>query len=76
MTCNPMTLILSNDDVEALLPMSDCIAALEEAYRELAHERAASAVRTRRGQHDCAVRRRVLAEAHGRRHTESRRRLQ
>jgi ornithine cyclodeaminase/alanine dehydrogenase-like protein (mu-crystallin family) len=41
-----MTLILSNDDVEALLPMSDCIGALEEAYRELAHERAPSALRT------------------------------
>lgn len=31
-----MTLILSNDDVEQLLSMPDCIAALEEAYRELA----------------------------------------
>ena len=41
-----MTIILSNDDVEALLPMSDCIGALEEAYRELAHERAASALRS------------------------------
>lgn len=39
-------LLLSNDDVEALLPMSDCIAVLEEAYRELAHERAASALRS------------------------------
>ena len=41
-----MTLILSNDDVEALLPMADCIEALEEAYRELAHERAANALRS------------------------------
>jgi hypothetical protein len=41
-----MTLILSNDDVEVLLPMSDCIAVLEEMYRELAHERAANAMRT------------------------------
>src|SRR6185436_17621564 len=40
-----MTLILSNDDVEALLPMPECIAALEELYRELAHERAANAMR-------------------------------
>lgn len=31
-----MTLILSNDDVERLLTMPDCIAALEEAYVELA----------------------------------------
>jgi alanine dehydrogenase len=41
-----MTVILSNDDVEALLPMSDCIGALEEGYRELAHERAANALRS------------------------------
>src|SRR6185436_14579674 len=41
-----MTLILSNDDVEALLPMPECIAALEEMYRELAHERAANALRS------------------------------
>lgn len=31
-----MTLILSNDDVEQLLTMPDCIAVLEEAYKELA----------------------------------------
>src|SRR5262249_51523337 len=42
----PMTLILSNQDAEELLPMSDCVAALEESYRELAHERAASALRS------------------------------
>ena len=41
-----MTLILSTQDAEELLPMGECIAALEEAYRELAHERAASAVRS------------------------------
>src|SRR3954469_1559768 len=41
-----MTLILSNQDAEELLPMGECIAALEEAYRELAHERAVSAARS------------------------------
>ena len=39
-------LILSNEDAEVLLPMPDCIAALEEAYIELAHSRAANALRT------------------------------
>lgn len=34
-----MTLILSNDDVEALLTMPDCIGALEEAYLEMADGR-------------------------------------
>ena len=34
-----MTLILSNDDVEKLLTMPECIAALEEAYVELAEGR-------------------------------------
>ncbi|MEE8279776.1 MAG: ornithine cyclodeaminase family protein [Alphaproteobacteria bacterium] len=34
-----MTLILSNEDVERLLSMPDCIAALEEAYVELAEGR-------------------------------------
>jgi alanine dehydrogenase len=34
-----MTLILSNDDVEKLLTMPDCIEALEEAYLELAEGR-------------------------------------
>src|SRR5690242_12949525 len=41
-----MTIILSNDDVEALLPMSDCIAALEECYRDLANGDAANAARS------------------------------
>jgi alanine dehydrogenase len=39
-------LILSNDDAEALLSMRECMDALEDAYRELAHERAASARRS------------------------------
>lgn len=34
-----MTLILSNDDVEQLLTMPDCIAALEQTYLELADGR-------------------------------------
>ncbi len=39
-------LILSNEDAESLLTMSDCVTALEEAYRELAHGRAANAPRS------------------------------
>ena len=39
-------LILSNDDAERLLPMRDCISALEDAYRELAMNRAVSAQRS------------------------------
>ena len=39
-------LILSNDDAEALLPMSECVTALEDAYRELALGRAANAQRS------------------------------
>lgn len=31
-----MTLLLSNEEVHALLPMPECLAALEHAYRELA----------------------------------------
>jgi alanine dehydrogenase len=42
----PMTLILSNADVEQLLTMEDCIAVLEEAYTELAHERGVSRTRS------------------------------
>lgn len=34
-----MTLILSNQDVDELLTMPECIDALEDAYRELAHGR-------------------------------------
>ncbi len=39
-------LILSNEDAAALLTMRDCIEALEHAYRELAHARAANALRS------------------------------
>lgn len=39
-------LILSNEDAEKLLTMSDCIAALEHVYRELAEGRAANATRS------------------------------
>ncbi len=35
-----MTLLLSNEDAEDLLTMPDCIDALEQAYREVAEERA------------------------------------
>src|SRR5579872_4314097 len=35
-----MTLILSNDDVAAALDIKDCVAAMEEAYGELAESRA------------------------------------
>lgn len=41
-----MTLILSNDDVERLLTMHDCIAALEESYRELEAGRAVTRTRS------------------------------
>ncbi len=41
-----MTLILSNDDVERLLTMPDCIDALESAYVELADGRGVSRTRT------------------------------
>ena len=41
-----MTLILSNDDVEKLLSMPDCIEALETAYRDLADGRGVSRQRS------------------------------
>ncbi|HWP35128.1 MAG TPA: ornithine cyclodeaminase family protein [Thermodesulfobacteriota bacterium] len=41
-----MTLLLSNDDVRALLPMPACLAALEAAYAELAAGRGASRTRS------------------------------
>jgi alanine dehydrogenase len=41
-----MTLILSNQDVEKLLTMPDCIAVLEEAYVELAEGRGVSRTRS------------------------------
>ncbi len=39
-------LILSNEDAEKLLTMGDCIAALEQVYREMAEGRAANATRS------------------------------
>jgi alanine dehydrogenase len=45
-----MTLILSNDDVEKLLPMGECIEVLEDAYRELSEGRGVNRVRS-----DCLV---------------------
>src|SRR5580704_13538566 len=41
-----MTLILSNQDVEKLLTMPDCIDVLEEAYVELAEGRGVSRTRS------------------------------
>jgi alanine dehydrogenase len=41
-----MTLLLSNDEVEALLPMPECLAAMEEAYRELGDDRGGNGVRS------------------------------
>lgn len=41
-----MTLLLSNEDVERVLTMADCINAVEEAFRELGHARAVNALRT------------------------------
>ena len=41
-----MTLILSNDDVEKVLTMRDCMAALEDAYAELAEGRGISRLRS------------------------------
>jgi ornithine cyclodeaminase/alanine dehydrogenase-like protein (mu-crystallin family) len=41
-----MTLILSNDDVQKLLTMRDCIEVLEEAYVELAEGRGVSRTRS------------------------------
>jgi alanine dehydrogenase len=41
-----MTLILSNDDVEHLLSMRECMAALEDAYAELAEGRGVSRLRS------------------------------
>jgi ornithine cyclodeaminase/alanine dehydrogenase-like protein (mu-crystallin family) len=45
-----MTLILSNDDVEKVLTMPECLAALEDAYAELATGRGLSRTRS-----DCLV---------------------
>ena len=41
-----MTLILSNDDVEKLLTMRECVAVMEEAYAELADGRGVSRTRS------------------------------
>ena len=41
-----MTLILSNDDVEKLMTMRECIAVMEEAYAELAEGRGVSRTRS------------------------------
>lgn len=41
-----MTLILSNDDVENLLTMPECIAVMEDAYREFAEGRGVSRTRS------------------------------
>ena len=41
-----MTLILSNDDVEKLLTMHECIEVMEEAYVELADGRGVSRTRS------------------------------
>ena len=39
-------LLLSNEEVASLLSMPDCLAAMEEAYRELGEGRGASGVRS------------------------------
>jgi ornithine cyclodeaminase/alanine dehydrogenase-like protein (mu-crystallin family) len=41
-----MTLILSNDDVDKLLTMRECIDVLEEAYVELAEGRGVNRTRS------------------------------
>jgi ornithine cyclodeaminase/alanine dehydrogenase-like protein (mu-crystallin family) len=41
-----MTLILTNDDVEKLLPMHECIEALEDVYVELSAGRAVNRIRS------------------------------
>jgi ornithine cyclodeaminase/alanine dehydrogenase-like protein (mu-crystallin family) len=41
-----MTLILSNEDIDSILTMDDCIDVLEDAYRELAHGRGVSRTRS------------------------------
>jgi ornithine cyclodeaminase/alanine dehydrogenase-like protein (mu-crystallin family) len=41
-----MTLLLSNEDVEAALGMSDCLEAMETAYRELGESRGVNGVRS------------------------------
>jgi ornithine cyclodeaminase/alanine dehydrogenase-like protein (mu-crystallin family) len=41
-----MTLILNNDEIDGLLPMADCLARLEETYRDLGEGRAANRPRS------------------------------
>jgi ornithine cyclodeaminase/alanine dehydrogenase-like protein (mu-crystallin family) len=41
-----MTLILSNQEIESVLSMQDCLDVLEDAYRELAHGRGVSRTRS------------------------------
>src|ERR1700676_4029795 len=41
-----MTLILSNNDIDGVLSMKDCIDVLEDAYRELAQGRGVSRTRS------------------------------
>jgi alanine dehydrogenase len=41
-----MTLILSNEEIADLLPMSDCLDRMEDAYRELGNDRAINRPRT------------------------------
>ena len=41
-----LMLLLSNDDVEAVLDVKSCIEAMEDAYRELGEQRGASGVRS------------------------------
>jgi ornithine cyclodeaminase/alanine dehydrogenase-like protein (mu-crystallin family) len=41
-----MTLLLNNDEITKLLPIADCLAQLDEAYRELGEDRAISRPRS------------------------------
>ena len=41
-----MTVILNNDEITKLLPMAQCLAQLDEAYRELGEGRAISRPRS------------------------------
>src|SRR5688572_32223056 len=41
-----MTLVLSNEQIEALLPMVDCLPAIEASYRDLGEGRAANRPRS------------------------------
>lgn len=41
-----MTLILNNEEITALLPMADCLAQMDEAYRELGEGRAINRTRS------------------------------